>query len=207
MYFNEDQVYACSTGCNTPTIDSALPNRGHLYAVQTSTNDSDTSSSSLLSSQVEAAYLSPPMEDTLSYIFSSFFSFGGPVSFDALSEHAESMEMLVVPYLRSDVTILTRDVSLLCPVSPPPPDFNVLFIVVFRGCTAIVNTVLIMEVHVFSVCACSCPVTDKIILILFNTCSTRRIHSIVVCREWLEGGGVTFSVCADRLVPHSGGFV
>ena len=96
MYSSEDLQYACSTGCSTPTIDSALPNRSHIY-------------SNKGNSTTEVTFLLPPIRDTLSYFFSSFF--GSPVGFDDLNEHAESMEVLVVPYLRSDVTILTNDVS------------------------------------------------------------------------------------------------
>ncbi len=96
MYSDEDLQFACSNGCNTPTIDSALPNRNHIY------NDQGNWTS-------EVTFLLPPIRDTLSYFFSFF---GRPVGFDDLNEHAQSMEVLVVPYLRSDVTILTSDVSI-----------------------------------------------------------------------------------------------
>lgn len=95
MYTDENQRYACTTGCKTPTIDSAFPNRDHLY-VETNYTD------------VEVIF--PPIENTISYLFNSIFSFGDPFNFDDLTEHAQNMELLVVPYLRSDVTILTNDV-------------------------------------------------------------------------------------------------
>ncbi len=96
MYSVEDQRFACSTGCKTPTIDSAFPNREHLYSEEVG------------NWTAEIDILLPPIKDTISYFFSSFF--GNPVGFDDLNEHAQNMEVLVVPYLRSDVTILTNDV-------------------------------------------------------------------------------------------------
>ena len=99
MYSVDDQRFACSTGCHTPTIDSAFPNREHLYSEEGSNG-----------TKAEVSVLFAPIQDTISYFFSSFF--GGPVGFDDLNDHAQSMEVLVVPYLRSDVTILTNDVSL-----------------------------------------------------------------------------------------------
>lgn len=112
MYTIDDQQYACSTGCKTPTIDSTFPNRGHLYA---KTNQTP-----------EVEILLPPIDNTLSYFFNSFFSLNSGMEFSDLTEHAQSMELLVVPYLRSDVTILTNDVSEMIKccsiaIAPPPP--------------------------------------------------------------------------------------
>ena len=98
MYSEGDQRYACTTGCQTPTIDSAFPNRSHLYK----NNNTEV---------VDRAF--PSVENTISYLFNSFFSLDNSVSFDDLTEHAQNMELLVVPYLRSDITILTNDVSVL----------------------------------------------------------------------------------------------
>lgn len=97
VYPDEDEHFACSAGCKTPTIDSTFPNRSHLYIEANST---------------EVEMIFPPIENTLSYLFNSLFSFSDPINFDDLTEHAHSMELLVVPYLRSDVTILTNDVRL-----------------------------------------------------------------------------------------------
>lgn len=96
MYSAEDQRFACTAGCKTPTIDSTFPNRSHLYGEGN------------LTSQVDL--LLPPLDDnTFSYFLDSFFLPRSPVVFDDLTEHAQNMEMLVVPYLRSDVTVLTND--------------------------------------------------------------------------------------------------
>ena len=97
MYSVEDQRFACSTGCKTPTIDSALPNRDSIYSEEGNWTS-------------EVSILIPPIQETISYFFRSFF--GSPVGFEDLNEHAQSMEVLVVPYLRSDVTILTSDVRI-----------------------------------------------------------------------------------------------
>ena len=105
MYTSEDQRYACSTGCHTPTIDSSFPNRDHLYAEEGGNI-----------TNAEVSILLSPIKETISYFFSSFF--GSPVGFDDLTEHAQSMEVLVVPYLRSDVTILTNDVREVHTVEP-----------------------------------------------------------------------------------------
>lgn len=113
MYSAEDQRYACSTGCKTPTIDSTFPNRSHLYTEGNVTSEIDL--------------ILPPMEDTFSYFLDSFFLPRNPIIFEDLAEHAQNMEVLVVPYLRSDVTILTNDVIhssyhilLVLPPSLPP---------------------------------------------------------------------------------------
>lgn len=96
MYPVDDQRFACTAGCKTPTIDSTFPNRSHLYGEGNLTSEIDL--------------LLPPLEDnSFSYFLDSFFLPQSPVVFEDLAEHAQNMEMLVVPYLRSDVTVLTND--------------------------------------------------------------------------------------------------
>lgn len=85
-------------GCKTQTIDSALPYRGHLYGEGGNWTGVDIKL--------------PSLDKALSFLFNSVFLLDTePVIFDDLSEHAENMEILIVPYLRSDITILTDDVS------------------------------------------------------------------------------------------------
>lgn len=103
MYSVEDLQYACLTGCKTPTIDSTFPNRSHLYREGNTTSEIDL--------------LMSPIEGTLSYFFDSFFLPQSPPVFEDLTEHAQNMEMLVMPYLRSDVTVLTNDVRAVSCIS------------------------------------------------------------------------------------------
>ena len=93
-----DQLFACSMGCKTPTIDSALPFRSHLYGEGGNWTGVDV--------------MVPSINNVFSSLFNTVFSLDTePVLFDDLSEHAENMEILMIPYLRSDITILTDDVS------------------------------------------------------------------------------------------------
>lgn len=95
-------MFACSMGCKTPTIDSVLPYRSHLYGEGGRGNWTGVD-----------IILGPSIDNALSSLFNTVFSLDTePVIFDDLSEHAENMEILMVPYLRSDITILTSDVSL-----------------------------------------------------------------------------------------------
>lgn len=100
MYSLEDRVFACSTGCQTPTIDSEFPNRSRLYHQE----DNATTTA-------EIDLVLAPADDTFSYFLDSFFwpQVSNSPSFDDLTEHAQSLEILMVPYLRSDVTLLTDD--------------------------------------------------------------------------------------------------
>ncbi len=138
MYSQEQQQYACNTGCKTPTIDTTFPNRTHLYGEGNLTAKIDL--------------LLPPVEDTVSFFLNSFFLPQQSTHFDNLTMHAESMEMLVMPYLRSDVTVLTDDVSQsgfsdhVCRYNGVP----VFCLVLYRVCTDIENTALTVEVCVFA---------------------------------------------------------
>ncbi len=95
---NKDHLFACSTGCHTPTLDSSLPDRDHLYFEEGNDTSSDGGVETFLSS-------------FLSSIFQGAFSFNDALNFDDLSHHSEEMNAIMIPYRRADVTILTPDVS------------------------------------------------------------------------------------------------
>lgn len=100
MYFTEGQQYACSTGCNTPTLDSVFLERSHLYGKH--------------ASQEKESEGEEEMDSLVGYMWAALMSQAdvfSPRDFEDLRGHAMDMELVVIPYRQFDITILTDDVS------------------------------------------------------------------------------------------------
>ena len=96
---SSNKQFACSVGCKAPTLDTSFPFRDHLYPRVNQTSESGIDG------------LPYSFDDFWPTLLNSLNVFSEVVEFDDLSNHAESMEFLVVPYRWDDVTILTADVS------------------------------------------------------------------------------------------------
>lgn len=98
-YKSEEQQHACSVGCQTPTIDSMFSNRSHIYSEDTNvTMEADI-------------VLSFPGSSLFSGVVQFFFPQSDTANFDDLNQHAETLDIMMIPYRRTDITVLTADVS------------------------------------------------------------------------------------------------
>ena len=102
-YSNEEESYACLTGCKASTIDTAIPSRELVYFGITISN-----STTNITEGTE-----DNLNDIWSLLFGSLFDTNWETEFDHLTEHANKLAQIVPPVRSSKVTYILDDVRMM----------------------------------------------------------------------------------------------